>query len=122
MGIWLVQHIQTTVGLLVFCVLGVVGQIDAVDVEPVGMTAAVHWERDGATYGVTLPPVAYYDPNTYAGDLFRLHEIGHLMQWQDVGPLYYVVVAVPSVLYAITRRDVFLAVETDANERGGIDL
>jgi hypothetical protein len=116
----LVQHIQTTVGLLLFCVLGVAGQIDTVGVDPVGITALVQWSD--VTYGIALPPVAYYTPGTWAGDNVRLHELGHLMQWRDFGPFYYVVVGLPSVLYRVTRRDVFFAVEADANRRGGVRL
>jgi len=109
------QHIQTTIGLLVFCVLGVAGGVGDVEINPVGLSATI--EADW--YGVAIPPVAYYNPATWAGDMVRVHEMGHLSQERDVGPLYYLVVGLPSVMIHLTgSRHIPDWPEHDATRRG----
>lgn len=90
---------ETTIGLLAFCIMGVMGGISDVDVTSHYIQARTPW-----TINVALPPVAYVsDWQSGARETMR-HETGHLIQADRLHGFYYPVIGVASVLW-ITLGD-----------------
>jgi len=90
---------ETTIGVLAFCIMGVMGGITDVDTSGQYMVARTSWQIN-----VALPPVAYV--TEYYGDGARFqdvrsHEAGHLVQADILSGLYYLVIAVPSVTWNV---------------------
>jgi hypothetical protein len=109
---------QTTVGLVLFCVLGVTGVVSDVQIEDHGLSAYV----EGLGGGIALPPVAYYGYHyELNSDWVRRHEAGHLEQHHEIGMWYYLAVGLPSVLdvFGLDPTGIGAMVERDAWERGG---
>lgn len=109
---------QTTVGLIVFCVLGVTGLVSDVQMEDHGLSAYI----DGYRGGIALPPVAYYgEHRVFSSNWVRRHEAGHLEQHHEIGMWYYLAVGLPSLLdtLGVDPTGIGAMVERDAWERGG---
>lgn len=101
MAVSILKFAETAIGVIVFAILGVAGQIDSVDVVGgyyVARTTSVQ-------FNVALPPVAYvstaFGNCRYYKHTAR-HEIGHLRQAEILHGLFYALVGAPGILWRVS--------------------
>lgn len=117
----IVRFAHTAIGLVFFCFLGVIGEVEEAEVVEYGIAAQTK------SFGAAIPPVAYYH-DSLDGSVHGLseyfmkpHEIGHLMQERVVGGLYYLVIAVPSVSRYLGLGSPYGYPEGWASRIGGVE-
>lgn len=88
---WILDFAATTVSVMMFSILGVMGSIDGVEPSPYGYTVATK----AMGWGISLPPFAYYKPGS---DFLKYHEEGHMIQHQRLKEWYWVGVGIVSAV------------------------
>ncbi len=79
-----------------------IARADGASVEPLRGASLVRWKRLQGRGAVCLGPVVLAWPT--CDEETALHEWGHFRQHLRLGPLYYVVIGIPSVLHAAWFR------------------
>ncbi len=112
----IIQFTYTTLMLIGLCALGVTGRIESVTTYRDALVVQPTIQSAFAVGGMIVTSV----PPSYPGytELLK-HEYGHLIQEREYGPLYLLLVALPSVVGAWTSWEWAPAIETLATELGG---
>lgn len=112
---WITSFVETTLSLIVGCVLGVCGIAQTVDTTGPGAVFIIYSQGGG---GITIGEVSFSSP------LSKHHEQGHVMWYREMGSIGLPFAAIGSLIGYLTADsyEAYHEIYTEriADELGGI--
>ena len=99
---WVWQLPQNLIGLLYYCTIR--DEITKT-IKPDDNSYSLYLKRSSG--GISLGKYVFAPAYSYDLEFVMKHEVGHNIQSRMLGPLYLIIIGIPSLLWAMTHKKLF---------------